>query len=326
MSILNNKFDVLVSVIIPIYNVEAFLEECIESVINQSYKNIEILLVDDGSTDKSSDICDLYANKDKRVKVIHKKNGGVSDARNVGFANCVGRYVYFLDGDDYIENNAIENLLEFAINKDLEIVLFDAKIINENGEVSDSTRYIRKKQNGEVYDGIELFNKLIKDKEFNPCVPMMFFLRKAIIYTFENIIHEDELFTIKTYFACSRIAYYNASYYYRRIRNNSIMTTYSALHYCGYISVICGLDDYVKSKDELSNYIVQLYRGAVDVYSVLLLEEKKKIINERRNIKKEFRKKRYYNNILLFFLTEFECLYCFVVKIYRFLKNNKIFI
>ncbi len=101
-----------VSVIIPVYNVEKYLEKCLNSVINQTYKDLEILLIDDGSTDKSPEICDEYSEKDSRIKVIHKENGGLSDARNTALDIMTGEYLTFVDSDDYIAVDAIETLLD----------------------------------------------------------------------------------------------------------------------------------------------------------------------------------------------------------------------
>lgn len=103
--------DELISVVVPIYNVEKYIEKCIDSIINQTYTNLEIILVDDGSPDKCGKICDEYAKRDKRIKVIHKENGGVSSARNIGLDNLNGEYVTFIDADDYISNNYCEELL-----------------------------------------------------------------------------------------------------------------------------------------------------------------------------------------------------------------------
>ena len=94
--------DDLISVIVPVYNVEEYLDRCIESIVNQTYKNLEILLIDDGSTDNSYNICDKWAKKDNRIKVVHKENGGVSSARNVGLDVATGDYIGFVDSDDYI--------------------------------------------------------------------------------------------------------------------------------------------------------------------------------------------------------------------------------
>ena len=102
----------LVSVIIPVYNVENYLDFCLSSIVNQSYKNLEIVLVDDGSQDKSPEICDMYAKKDERIKVIHKKNGGVSDARNSGVETASGEFITFVDSDDYVCQDYVKILLE----------------------------------------------------------------------------------------------------------------------------------------------------------------------------------------------------------------------
>ena len=100
----------LISIIVPVYNVEAYIHQCIKSIIEQSYKNLEIILVDDGSKDKSGKICDDYARKDKRIKVIHKKNGGLSDSRNAGITVATGKYIAFVDSDDWIEKNMYEKM------------------------------------------------------------------------------------------------------------------------------------------------------------------------------------------------------------------------
>ena len=102
--------DPKISVVLPIYNVEKYLEKCMESIFNQTYKNLEILLVDDGSPDGCPALCDAYAKKDKRVRVVHKKNGGISDARNAGVAESSGQYIAFVDSDDYVESDYIEYL------------------------------------------------------------------------------------------------------------------------------------------------------------------------------------------------------------------------
>ena len=106
----------LVSIIIPVYNVKEYLKECVESCITQSYDNIEIVLVDDGSTDGSGKICDEFSSKYERIKCIHKKNGGLSDARNYGIENSSGDYVMFVDSDDLISNNIVEELLTLIVD------------------------------------------------------------------------------------------------------------------------------------------------------------------------------------------------------------------
>lgn len=111
----------LISVIIPIYNVEVFLRECLDSVLDQTYRNLEIILIDDGSSDKCGAICDEYAGKDSRIKVIHKENGGLSDARNAGLDICTGDFISFVDSDDFIHPKFIETLLNAILTTDADI-------------------------------------------------------------------------------------------------------------------------------------------------------------------------------------------------------------
>lgn len=124
----------MISVIVPVYNAEKYLSKCIKSIINQTYKNLEIILVDDGSTDSSPKICDEFADKDERIKVIHKANGGVSSARNAGL-NCFnGEYVTFIDSDDYIESNMFELIAEAIKGKDVDLVFIREKSVNLEGK------------------------------------------------------------------------------------------------------------------------------------------------------------------------------------------------
>ena len=113
----------LISVIVPIYNVEKYLKQCLDSIINQTYKNLEIILIDDGSTDNCGKICDDYALKDNRIKVIHKQNGGLSSARNIGLDTAKGEYIGFIDSDDYIEKDMYENMHNTALKTNTKLVI-----------------------------------------------------------------------------------------------------------------------------------------------------------------------------------------------------------
>ena len=130
--------DKLVSVIVPVYRAEKYLERCILSIVGQTFRNIEIILVDDGSTDSSGSICDEYAARDNRIRVIHKSNGGLSDARNAGLEICRGEYIGFVDSDDYIELDMYEVLYKFAIVHRLDVCMcssadvIDGKVINSS--------------------------------------------------------------------------------------------------------------------------------------------------------------------------------------------------
>lgn len=115
------KIEPLISIIVPVYNVERYISRCIESLINQTYINIEIILVDDGSTDNSYNICEKYAKEDLRVKLFHKKNGGVSSARNIGLKNAKGEYITFVDSDDWVKDDMIEHLLKKLNDNNVDI-------------------------------------------------------------------------------------------------------------------------------------------------------------------------------------------------------------
>lgn len=112
----------MISVIIPIYNVFPYLPQCIDSVLSQTYEDLEVILVDDGSVDGCSDLCDEYVQKDRRINVMHKENGGLSDARNVGLSVAKGEWVYFVDSDDWLDTNAIEKMYDYAITNHCDVV------------------------------------------------------------------------------------------------------------------------------------------------------------------------------------------------------------
>lgn len=134
----------LVSVIVPVYNVENYVKKCIQSIIDQDYKNIEVILVDDGSTDSSGNICDGYSKKDNRIKTIHIKNQGVSNARNVGLDNMNGEYFIFIDSDDYIKKNMISILLKNIIDYNCDISICNVAKIDESGKIFDKSVELNK--------------------------------------------------------------------------------------------------------------------------------------------------------------------------------------
>ena len=130
----------LISVIVPIYKVEQYLDQCVESIRVQTYKNLEIILVDDGSPDKCPELCEQYALKDERIIVVHKKNGGLSDARNYGINVSTGNYIIFVDGDDYIEKNMIQRLYDALQNSKADIVVGGINYVDEYGKILPKTQ------------------------------------------------------------------------------------------------------------------------------------------------------------------------------------------
>lgn len=140
-----SKKSPLITIIVPIYKVEEYLDRCIESIINQTYENLEVILVDDGSPDNCPKMCDKWAKKDKRIKVIHKENGGLSDARNRGIENANGKYISFIDSDDWIENNMISTLYKFLVETSSDIstckLISRKEFIKSENKVEEKSNY-----------------------------------------------------------------------------------------------------------------------------------------------------------------------------------------
>ena len=182
----------VVSVVLPIYNVEKYLARCVDSIVNQTYKNLEIILVDDGSPDRCSQMCDDYAEKDRRIKVVHKKNGGLSDARNAGMAVATGEYISFIDSDDYVSDDFDE------FSDDLSVKTYDTQdamsaLIAENPFHQ------------------HVWNKLYKTK-----------LVKDIPYAVGKL-NEDEFWTYRVFGRANKVSKLNKTMYYYFQRSSSIM-------------------------------------------------------------------------------------------------------
>lgn len=202
----------LVSVIIPVYNVERYLKKCIDSILNQTYKNLEIILVDDGSTDCSSKICDEYAKNDTRILVIHKVNGGQSEARNIGISESKGEYIFFVDSDDYIEYNAIETMLEIAENKNVDMVIADIYSVNEKGEILNEGKGQYTFQNESLFSAEEAA-QAFAELDWGPWNKLYKRSVHKNIYFPKGKIHEDEAIMFQLFERCDKIVYTNARLY-----------------------------------------------------------------------------------------------------------------
>lgn len=221
-----------VSIIIPVYNVEKYLDECLKSAINQTLDNIDIIAINDGSTDNSLKILLDYEKKFNNIKVISQSNKGLSEARNKGLEIAKGDYVYFLDSDDYIDLNCIKDCYDYCEKYNLDIINFDAKSFKDdpNSQVELEEEYDRKKLlNSDVYSGEDFYNYLMENDSYRQPVWLNMykreFLEKNKLYFYPGLIHEDELFTKLSYLKCSKIMYIPKQFFNRRVRSNSIMTT-----------------------------------------------------------------------------------------------------
>lgn len=220
-----------ISVIVPVYNVEKYLSKCVDSIINQTYHNLEIILVDDGSPDRCGEICDEYATKDNRIKVIHKKNGGLSDARNAGIEVAEGGYIAFVDSDDYIASDMMDVLYHRLIKDGSDMALCNFKYIDEKGEEIEE-RKNKSPIKDEVITGIDGMKKLSQDKNWYYVIAWNKLYKKEI---FDNIrfpkgkIHEDEFVIHHIMHACKRISCVALELYYYLQRQGSIMSQKSLI-------------------------------------------------------------------------------------------------
>lgn len=212
----------LFSVIVPIYNVEPYIKRCVDSLIDQSFSDIEIILVDDESPDNCPAICDEYARADERIKVVHKKNGGLSDARNAGLHVATGRYVIFVDSDDYIEKFACEKFARYT-ESGIDVLIGDAMV--EGG--SCGLEHISPSES-RIYGGEE-YLKLAMQQRRAPMAAWLNVFRREFLTDNElsfkkGILHEDEEFTPRALMRALSVVVTDICFYHYIIRENSIMT------------------------------------------------------------------------------------------------------
>lgn len=215
-----------ISLIIPVYNVEIYLTECLESIINQTYKNIEVVLIDDGSTDKSGKICDDYAKKYENVNVIHKQNEGLGPARNDGIKNATGKYVVFIDSDDYIDNDMIEELYINMKRYNVDYVRNGYKKVTNNGKI-----LYKNEESEKLFPGAaakkELLPRMIGslpnvkdsvDMSATHCIYDLSIIKKnTIVFPSEReLISEDLVFNLEYLQVCNgALIISNCGYNYR---------------------------------------------------------------------------------------------------------------
>lgn len=247
------KEEELISIIIPVYNVQNYIETCLNSVINQTYKNLEIILVDDGSPDNSGKICDEYAKKDNRIKVIHKENGGVSESRNVGLELARGTYITFVDSDDWIEDDYIEVLLKTLLDKQADCVIcgynrvYENEIerINNNGKITvyNTRDYLIRLLNVQLGYGfchMKLIKKdVIENKRFHV----------------KLLVGEDALFNIELCENIEKAAVIERALYNYRFNTDSVVRKYDTNY----------VNKYQNSMEEMYRYIIQKYEDDKEI-------------------------------------------------------------
>jgi len=282
-----------ISVIIPVYNVEKYLPKCLDSVINQTLHNLEIICVNDGSTDNSLSILKKFALKDTRIKIIDQKNGGLSKARNVGISAAAGDYLYFLDSDDFIELDAMKNLFAESSKNDLDVLYFDGDPFYEDENLKSKysgymNYYHRNFNYSQVTDGKTLYQKMYSANAFLPSACFQIIQRKYLLENglsfLEGMIYEDNLFTFLTIINANRAKYIKKTYFHRRFRYDSIMTKAVSLENVrGYLTCLFHMLQFVmnQSFDNNLSYTIQkhlksIIRNVIEIYSDLSAEEKNK--------------------------------------------------
>lgn len=215
------------SVIIPVYNTEAYLEEALNSILVQDYSNFEIIAINDGSQDCSGQILEMYKEKDPRVHVYHRENSGLSATRNFGLSQASGSYVYFFDSDDILLQGAFTHLMKLLKSVGGELIAFSGRYINDKGDAVSTEKTLKKTEITEPVPGEELLVKLMQSEIYSPVVSMYIY-RKSFLHnnqlTFqEGYIHEDEFYTIKALSIADRALSVSDVFYEHRIRNGSIM-------------------------------------------------------------------------------------------------------
>lgn len=268
-----------ISVIVPVYNVEKYLSVCIESVINQSFTDWEMLLVDDGSTDGGGMLCDRYAAADERIHAIHQLNGGLSAARNTGLSHASGKYVLFLDSDDYIVSHALQTLYDMAEENAAQEVLFEPFLVDETGcaffEPTLSSYYTRHMPYPGVYRGPELFAAMKKNGDYFPCAWSALYLRESIAVSFAPILHEDELFTVQQLYSLDRVCCCGEKLYAHRVRPGSIMQSrVTAANFRGRVAAVVELSKLKNADDALRQHLYSLSYTAAACYARLDRREK----------------------------------------------------
>ena len=230
-----NEKAVSISVIIPFYNVEKYFLECLNSLKRQTFQDFEVILVNDGSTDASPDIAQEFAVTRKNVSIITQKNKGQGNARNQGLKAARGKYVYFLDSDDFIRDNALERLWDTAKREDADLILFEGtniyekeiglnKFIQKSGDIYRREVDYSKK----IYSGAEIFRTLRQNREYSCSVCLQLIRRQLLIQCEicfpETILHEDEFYSFLVFMNSKKVYILPEALFCRRFRSGSTMT------------------------------------------------------------------------------------------------------
>ena len=272
-----------VSVIIPVYNTEKYVKESVESIMQQTLQDIEIIIINDGSTDNSLSVVNLLAQQDRRITVYSQSNQGLSIARNTGLEKVKGEFIYFMDSDDLLTNDALKTCYQECIAEQLDFVFFDAESFYDDEKLSRTYHYQRNLDiKNKVWNGAELLKKQYDTWNYRSSACLSFvksdFIRQNQIQFYPHILHEDELYTALLYLKASRVKYIKQTFFKRRIRSNSIVTSkFTMKNIQGYFVVADELERYSTQHPEHSplihSHVTRMLDAAVKNCSLIPLKE-----------------------------------------------------
>lgn len=279
-----------VSIIIPVYNTEKYVQATIESILQQTLKEIELIIINDGSIDSSLSILEKLVQQDSRISIYTQRNRGLSVSRNEGLKHVQGEFIYFMDSDDLLSPDTLEQCYQKCVSNNLDFVFFDADILNEDNSLTSIPNYKRDKFANEntVYKGNEILNILMNNWVYSSSVCLNLirttYLKQTDNYFYPGIIHEDQLFTCLLYIQAERIMYISKAFFKRRIRTDSIMTRkFSWKNINGYFTVSDCLLRFKSRQSSVTQatidkYLSNMLNAVMWQAHILPLKEKLKIL------------------------------------------------
>lgn len=278
-----------ISIVVPIYNVEPFLCSCIDSILNQTYRYFELILVDDGSPDNCPAICDEYAEKDDRIIVIHQQNGGISSARNAGIKVANGNYIMFVDSDDFLHPETCSLMYDAILSKPNSWILCDIARVDEKGKItsdnSDDSLYNEFCKNSTYFGAFKL---TLSGSVCNKIYNLNRIKDNNIFFDEKKSLGEDVLFDITYYKLCSGIFFVSKPLYYYRVVSGSLTNSYHPYHLETYIELFSLRLPFIE-KSELSDFC--------DIYFYYFLSLLSNVFDKRNTM--SFLQKMSYNNRLM---------------------------
>lgn len=287
----------IISIIIPCYNSQKYLDACLDSVVKQTYSHWEAICVNDGSTDTTGDILDVFAQKDKRIKVIHQKNGGVSEARNNALMHCSGDYICFVDSDDMVAENYLEYLVQMLSDTaDLAICGFSRNLVNDSSNV---------KKEVERMECQSFVRRMITDKGFHPQLWCMLFrtslVKEQKLYFWKGCARgEDREFFMKYLINCREICYAAIPIYYYRVNDSSAMASLNEKSLTSIEAAYRTMCFYQQRHHPATEWVSMFFDYTIWKYMILSMLEHKShlfaILENKYNLKEVTKQLRMYPN------------------------------